>query len=77
MIHVKEFQAMNGPSTSLSGAARPQGTDLGQGFIDYKRIFAAGRKAGIEHAFSEQENPFPVSQMASAKVAYEFLHASS
>jgi len=77
MIHVKEFQAMKGPSTSLSGAARPQGTDLGQGFIDYKRIFAAGRKAGIEHAFSEQENPFPVSQMASAKVAYEFLHASS
>jgi sugar phosphate isomerase/epimerase len=77
MIHVKEFQAMNGPSTSLSGAGRPQGTDLGQGFIDYKRIFAAGRKAGIEHAFSEQENPFPVSQMASAKVAYEFLHASS
>jgi sugar phosphate isomerase/epimerase len=77
MIHVKEFQPMNGPSTSLSGATRPQGTDLGQGFIDYKRIFAAGKEAGIEHAFSEQETPFPVSQMASAKAAYEFLHASS
>jgi sugar phosphate isomerase/epimerase len=77
MVHIKEFQAMVSPSISLSGPTRPKGTDLGQGFIDYKRIFAAGKRAGIEHAFSEQEEPFPVSQMASARVAYEFLRASS
>jgi sugar phosphate isomerase/epimerase len=77
MVHVKEFQAMKSPSITLSPPGRPLGTDLGQGFIDYKRIFVAGKKAGIEHAFSEQEDPFPVSQMASAKVAYDFLHASS
>lgn len=77
MIHVKEFQPMEHPSISLSGAERPLGTDLGGGFIDYKPIFAAGKKAGIEHAFSEQEEPFPVSQIASAKVAYDFLHAAS
>ena len=77
MLHVKEFKAMNAPSTSLSGPTRPQGTDLGQGFIDYKPIFAEGRKAGIEHAFSEQEAPFPVSQMESAKAAYAFLRSAS
>jgi sugar phosphate isomerase/epimerase len=77
MIHVKEFQPLSKPSTSLGGPDRPKGTDLGQGFIDYKPIFAAGKKAGIEHAFSEQEDPFPVSQMASAKVAYGFLHSAS
>ena len=77
MIHVKEFQAIKGRSISLTGPTRPSGTDLGEGFIDYKGIFAACRKAGIQHAFSEQEDPFPVSQMASAKVAYAFLHASS
>jgi sugar phosphate isomerase/epimerase len=77
MIHVKEFRPIHGVSISLSGPTRPSGTDLGGGFIDYKPIFAAGRKAGIQHAFSEQEEPFPVSQMASAKVAYDFLHASS
>jgi sugar phosphate isomerase/epimerase len=77
MVHIKDFRAMKDPSISLSGPTRPKGADLGQGFIDYKRIFAAGKKAGIEHAFSEQEEPFPVSQMASAKVAYEFLHAYS
>jgi sugar phosphate isomerase/epimerase len=77
MVHVKEFQPMKAPTISLSAPERPLGTDLGQGFIDYKGIFAAGRKAGIEHAFSEQEDPFPVSQMASAKAAYVFLRASS
>lgn len=77
MVHVKEFQPMAAPSTSLSGPSRPKGTDLGQGFIDYRPIFAAGRKAGIEHAFSEQEEPFPVSQMASAEAAFRFLKASS
>jgi sugar phosphate isomerase/epimerase len=74
MIHVKEFVKMDHRTTSLSD--RPKGTDLGQGFIDYKPIFAAGKKAGIEHAFSEQEDPFPVSQMASAQAAFNFLKAS-
>lgn len=76
MIHVKDFQPVNTPSTSLSGPARPKGADLGQGFIDYKRIFAAGKAVGIQHSFSEQEDPFPISQMASAKVAYSFLRAA-
>jgi sugar phosphate isomerase/epimerase len=77
MLHIKEFQTLSAPSISLSGPTRPKGTDLGQGFISYKRIFAAAKKAGIQHAFSEQEEPFPVSQMASAKAAYNFLHTSS
>ena len=77
MIHVKEFQPVSKPSTDLMGPGRPKGTNLGEGFIDYKPIFAAGKKAGIEHAFSEQEDPFPVSQMASAKAAYAFLHNAS
>ncbi len=76
MIHVKEFQAMNALSTSLSGPTRPKGTDLGQGFIDYKRIFAAGKVAGIEHAFSEQEEPYLISQMTSAEAAFRFLKSA-
>jgi sugar phosphate isomerase/epimerase len=76
MIHVKEFQPISAPSTSLSGPTRPKGTDLGEGFIDYRRIFAAGAAAGIEHAFSEQEEPYPVSQMASAEAAFRFLKSA-
>lgn len=77
MLHIKEFAPVAKPSTSLAAPERPKGVDLGQGFIDYKPIFAAARKAGVQHAFSEQENPFPVSQMASAKAAYQFLHNAS
>ena len=76
MIHIKEFQAVSQPSTSLSGAERPKGTDLGTGFIDYKPIFVAGKAAGIQHAFSEQEEPYPVSSLESAKNDYKFLEAS-
>jgi sugar phosphate isomerase/epimerase len=77
MIHVKEFQPVSAPVTRLFGPERPKGTDLGTGFIDYSRIFAAGREAGIEHAFAEQEDPFPVSQMASAQAAFRFLRQAS
>jgi sugar phosphate isomerase/epimerase len=77
MIHVKEFQPVSAPVTGLFGPERPKGTDLGTGFIDYTRIFAAGREAGIEHAFAEQEDPFPVSQIVSAEAAFRFLHQSS
>jgi len=75
MIHVKEFEDLGRPTTSLSD--RPKGTDLGKGFIDYRPIFVAGKKTGIEHAFSEQEDPFPISQIESARAAFAFLKASS
>ncbi len=77
MIHVKDFQPVSQPSTSLGGPDRPKGADLGTGFIDYKRIFAAGKKAGIQHAFSEQEEPYPVNSLESAKADYAFLHGAS
>jgi hypothetical protein len=59
------------------GPGRPQGTDLGTGFVKYEPIFAAGKAAGIEHIFVEQEAPFPVSQMESAKVDYAYLEKFS
>jgi sugar phosphate isomerase/epimerase len=77
MIHVKDFQPVSAPSTSLSGPNRPKGANLGTGFIDYKPIFAAGKAAGIQHAFSEQEEPYPVSSLDSAKADYKFLNAAS
>lgn len=76
MIHVKEFEAVSQPTTGNSGADRPKGTDLGTGFIDYKPIFIAGKAAGIQHAFSEQEEPYPVNSLESAKNDYKFLESS-
>jgi len=77
MLHIKDFKPVAKPTTDLMGDGRPTGTDLGKGFIDYKPIFAAGKAAGIEHIFAEQEAPFTVSQMESAKLDYAFLQKFS
>lgn len=77
MIHVKDFRPVQHPSISLSGDERPKGVELGDGFVQYKRIFEAGKKAGIEHAFAEQEAPFHHSELESAAVDYKFLASFS
>jgi sugar phosphate isomerase/epimerase len=77
MIHVKDFQPIQAPTFSLAGPHRPSGVELGQGFVQYQRIFDAGRKAGIEHAFAEQEAPFKHSELESAAVDYTFLASFS
>jgi len=77
MLHIKDFKPVAAPTTELMGPGRPQGTDLGTGFVKYETIFAAGKAAGIEHIFVEQEAPFPVSQMESAKVDYAYLEKFS
>lgn len=77
MLHVKDFQREGKPNTVLMGPGKPLGAELDNGFIDYKPIFAAGKAAGIEHAFAEQEAPYVRSQMESAKVSYQFFHSFS
>lgn len=71
MIHVKDFKAMP------QGGKRPEGSELGAGFIDYKPIFAEGRRAGIQHAFAEQEGPYTKPEMESARIDYAYLHSMS
>ncbi|HEX4322198.1 MAG TPA: sugar phosphate isomerase/epimerase family protein [Acidobacteriaceae bacterium] len=77
MLHIKDFKSVSQPTTALGGPDRPQGADLGTGFIQYQAIFAEGKKAGIEHIFVEQETPFPVSQIESAKVDFAYLQKFS
>ena len=77
MIHVKDFRPMQGHSVSLAGPDRPDGVELGHGFVQYQRIFAAGKAAGIEHAFAEQEAPFSHSELDSAAIDYKFLASFS
>ncbi len=76
MLHIKDFAARK-PTTDLIGPDHPSGRDLGTGFVDYKPIFAASKQAGIEHIFVEQEMPFPVSRMESAKADFAYLQKFS
>jgi len=71
MLHIKDFKSMP------QAGERPEGCELGSGFIDYKGIFAAGRSIGIQHAFAEQEGPYTKPEMESAKIDYAYLHSMS
>jgi len=45
------------------------GAELGHGVVDYKPIFAAAKKAGLQHYFAEQEGPFArMNQLQAAQV---------
>jgi sugar phosphate isomerase/epimerase len=70
MIHVKDFLSPGAGDTQMRGA------ELGHGTVDYKPIFAAGVKAGLQHYFVEQEGPFErMSPLEAAKVDYDYLRA--
>jgi len=59
LVHVKDM--------SGSGAI----VDVGKGTIDWNRIFAKRREAGIEHFFVENDNP--TSPIEDIKVSYDYL----
>jgi sugar phosphate isomerase/epimerase len=70
MIHVKDFLPRASGDTDMKGA------ELGHGTVDYKPIFAAGAKAGLQHYFVEQEGPFArMSPVEAAKVDCDYLRS--
>lgn len=76
MIHVKDFLAGAAPTTALMGPDAPKGTELGRGSIDYKPIFAAAARAGVEYYFSEQEPPITgMTTLDAARVNYEYMRS--
>lgn len=72
LIHVKDFLAADGKD----GPKEMRGAELGHGSIDYKPIFAAAGKAGLQHFFVEQEGPFArMSPLQAVRVDYEYLRS--
>jgi len=76
MLHIKDFKARKPATLTMTGNAPPVPADLGTGYLDYKAVFAEGRRIGVEHCFAEQDAPFEVSSLASAAAAYRFLHSA-
>jgi sugar phosphate isomerase/epimerase len=76
MIHVKDFLRNPDANAAAGSAATMLGAELGRGVVDYKPIFAAAKKAGLQHYFAEQEGPFSrMNQLQAAQVAYDYLHS--
>lgn len=69
MLHVKDFKPASTPSSS---AAPPPAAELGRGTIDYHPIFAAARRANIQHCFVEQEG-FDMPPMQALRVDAEYM----
>jgi sugar phosphate isomerase/epimerase len=73
MLHIKDFKLI--PKPSFGNNSEPKPTELGRGSIDYKPIFAAAKKSGIEWYFVEQEPPFgDMPAMQAIQVDYDYLH---
>ena len=77
LVHVKDWVKDGTTSPEYAGAfgdaSKYSGhmADVGQGSIDWKRIFAQSDKAGIEHYFVENDEP--KSPIDDIRVSYTYL----
>ena len=58
-VHVKDMKGIAGPQAMVA---------VGEGDIDFRRIFAQAEKAGIEHYIVEHDNP--ADALASVRTSY-------
>jgi sugar phosphate isomerase/epimerase len=71
-LHIKDLKPGYPPSTG--GDVRPGAfTEVGQGVIDWRRIFKAAPKGGLRHYYVEQDSTDRDS-LISAKMSYDYLH---
>jgi sugar phosphate isomerase/epimerase len=76
LVHVKDWTT-KGPGGKdyggATGAFKKPGhmADVGEGEIDFKRIFAQSNKAGIQHYFVENDEP--KSAIADIKISHDYL----
>jgi sugar phosphate isomerase/epimerase len=61
LVHVKDMD--NTPKKDF--------TEVGRGTIDFKKIFALSKRAGIRHYFVEQDRSD--APLESIKVSYDYL----
>ena len=76
LVHVKDWSKKGSSSEHDFGGAtgsHAEGhmADVGQGDIDWKRIFAESDKAGIQHYIVE--NDYPKSPDEDLRISYEYL----
>lgn len=69
LVHVKDMAPKPAPDVAPERVM----TDVGRGSIDWKRIFARSRDAGIEHYFVEHDQP--ADPLASIRASYDYLRA--
>jgi sugar phosphate isomerase/epimerase len=70
-LHIKDLKPGYPPTT---GEGRPGAfTEVGQGVIDWKKIFKAALEGGMKHFYVEQDE-CDRDSLESAKISYTYLH---
>jgi len=78
LVHVKDWVKDAASSSAYRGAMGQsvkfggRMADVGQGSVDWKRIFAHAGKAGIKHYFVENDDP--KSAFDDIKISYDYLN---
>ena len=78
LVHVKDWVKDASSSSGYQGAMGQsvkyggRMADVGQGSVDWKRIFAQSGKAGIKHYFVENDDP--KSAFDDIKISFDYLH---
>ncbi|MGA3328131.1 MAG: sugar phosphate isomerase/epimerase [Terriglobia bacterium] len=72
-LHIKEVKIGTKPFADLHGGLPT--TEVGRGAIDWKRIFAGARQAGVKHIFVEQEEFPDLPMMEALKADCDYLQS--
>jgi sugar phosphate isomerase/epimerase len=76
LVHVKDWTSKDANGPAYEGAKGPSSKpghmmDVGQGEVDWKRIFAKSSEAGIQHYFVENDEPKSV--WNDIKISHDYL----
>lgn len=69
LMHVKDLKASTRPNLAL----KMDPAVAGEGAVDLKAILPAGRAAGVQWFFVEQEPPFAIPRLEAARRNYDYL----
>lgn len=68
-VHVKDLK----PGSPKNYAIQAECTEVGAGRLDWAKILPAAYAAGARHFYVEQEPPFAIPRLESARRSYDFL----
>lgn len=69
LMHVKDLKA----TTPQNFLMTMEPTEVGSGRVDWERVLAAARDAGVREYFVEQEPPFERGRLEAARISFDFL----
>lgn len=73
LLHIKDLKKGIPTSTSFDTPYGNPFAEVGNGVIDWKRIFVAAKRGGLKHYFVEQDK-CDRPPLESARISYDYLH---